>query len=145
MSMPDDSWSEHLRARPHLDHVHDDVLCCYDWLCNARWGRTLGKCVVGIKVVHCGVARRPGVFRSLARKAIIFGVPTAVVGCQLVAVMMDRLADALVVTMLVWTAIASALSLLLPTRRALHDYLSGTEVVQDRSGRVWSLSTKSLE
>ena len=62
------------RARGRVDGVGHR----YYWLCESRWGTTLGKAVLGLTVVDThGVRPRPGV---VLRRVMIFSAPELLLG-----------------------------------------------------------------
>lgn len=53
------------------------LIFLYDWLCHAGWGRTLGKLIVGIRVVNLDGSTRLSQGTAFGRAAL-FGLPQSV-------------------------------------------------------------------
>ncbi len=87
------------------------LLFFYDWLYLVTWGRTLGKMMVGIKVVSAADGGRLGQGQAMGRSAF-FGLP-----------------QSLPVVGHVFT-LAESMAALGDERRALHDRVAGTVVIR---------------
>ncbi|WP_235432169.1 RDD family protein [Nocardiopsis sp. RV163] len=87
------------------------LLFFYDWLYLVTWGRTLGKMMVGIKVVDAADGGRLGQGQAMGRSAF-FGFP-----------------QSLPVVGHVFT-LAESMAALGDERRALHDRVAGTVVIR---------------
>jgi uncharacterized RDD family membrane protein YckC len=92
------------------------VIVIYEVLPVAFRGATLGKAMLGVRVVRLDTWDRPGLLSAALRASVLYG-PLAVpyVGLFLLAVV--------AVPALVW-----------PTRRGLHDLAAGTAVIQVERG-----------
>lgn len=85
----------------------------YDWLYLAAWGRTLGKMIVGVKVVDSVDGSKLTQSQALGRSAM-FGLPQTL---PLVGNLF---------------ALGESLAMLGDSRQALHDRGAGTKVVRTR-------------
>ncbi|MBN0042681.1 RDD family protein [Streptomyces actuosus] len=103
----------------------------YDWLAHAAFGRTLGKAVFGLEVVRFDGAK-PGVLCGLIRAAVLIGAPAATVLYGWAYAMAGRTDEPLVLLVMRWVILVGLLPALLPTNRALHDWLSLTRVHSTR-------------
>ncbi|MFJ7420713.1 RDD family protein [Streptomyces uncialis] len=106
------------------------VLCFYDWVCHAAFGRTLGKLCFGVRVVHAGHGGRPGVVRSFLRTGVLFGLPLFFGTWLAVDSLAGGTEPALVPQLVANAPVYGLLLALLPAQRALHDFVSGTEVTR---------------
>jgi Predicted membrane protein/domain len=94
----------------------------YDSVQHARWGRTLGKRLTGIRVVPAsGEGSRPSPSQSLVRGAV-YALPMAARAVPVLSVLAG----------VFWVANVGLL-LEQPRRQALHDRLAGTVVVSIRN------------
>jgi hypothetical protein len=109
-------------------------LFLYFWLCDGLWGGTPGKRVVRLRVTRANGSEAPGLRQALIRTAVFLGLGGLIVNLCLYAVL-DRSQH------LAWAACqgagaAAGLALCFCTMRArsgyrgLHEFLSGTRVVQ---------------
>ena len=103
------------------------VLCLYDWLAHAFFRRTLGKALFGIAVVRGGDA--PGFGRCFLRTGVLFGLPGIAVCWAWTASLLGS-PTGIAVPVVFGGSVVGLLLALGPTRRALHDRLSGTEVAR---------------
>jgi uncharacterized RDD family membrane protein YckC len=98
------------------------ALVVYDAVQHARWGRTLGKRLTGIRVVPAsGEGSRPSPSQSLLRGAV-YALPIAARAVPVLSVLAG----------IFWVANVGLL-LEQPRRQALHDRLAGTVVVSIRN------------
>jgi uncharacterized RDD family membrane protein YckC len=104
------------------------TLILYTWLTHATFGRTLGKLLFGIEVVCMGNGGRAGYVRCLVRSLVLFGPPLVLVTAALAAVITGQEEENVSLVVIRWVALCGALLMLLPQRRGLHDWLSGTVV-----------------
>ncbi|PDP85175.1 hypothetical protein CQJ94_24580 [Glycomyces fuscus] len=88
------------------------LLFFYDWLYLVAWGRTLGKMMVGIKVVSAADGGRLSQGQAMGRSAF-FGFPQSLPGVGHIFTLAESMA-----------ALGD------PRRRALHDRAAGTVVIR---------------
>ncbi|PSK87371.1 putative RDD family membrane protein YckC [Murinocardiopsis flavida] len=90
------------------------LIFLYDWLCHAGWGRTIGKVIVGIRVVKVDGSTRLSQGTALVRAAL-FGLP-----------------QSLLCVGTVFTVIDCAWPLSDARQQSLHDKAAKTVVVHTR-------------
>ena len=128
--------------------AHLLVPALYDWLMHARYGRTLGKIMVGAKVVPVGtpsgatLGRVPvGAWRAARRTFVAVVVPWAAVLLMWYAIAMREWATAGVFALVSLIGLLDPLAVLGPRRRAWHDRTGGTVVVNVTAiARSWSVT-----
>ena len=125
------------------------VALAYEPLTTALWGRTLGKWIIGIRVVTVKTGRRPGLFRALVRwipGAAIVAVAIVHESVRdLTAVPVDRrfaysIEPLPLPSWVLWLGAALWLvvhcsSVWSKTRRGWHDKFAGTVVIKAQRGR----------
>ncbi|WP_331767457.1 RDD family protein [Embleya sp. NBC_00896] len=104
----------------------------YDWFAHAVFGRTLGKVVFGLEVVRGSGWGRPGLVRSLARTAVLIGVPTVLLCYAWAYTLAERPDRPTAFHAASWAAAGGLAIAVLPGNRALHDWLSFTRVETTR-------------
>ncbi|MFE5790988.1 RDD family protein [Streptomyces sp. NPDC056503] len=103
----------------------------YDWLAHALFGRTLGKAALGLRVERFD-GTRPGIVRALIRSGVIIGVPTAVLVVAWMYALAGRSDYPMALDVAQWVVFGGMFLVLLPTHRALHDWMSFTRVYSTR-------------
>lgn len=101
----------------------------YDWLMHARYGRTLGKMAVGIKVVGPDGGSRIGLARAARRSAVAVFVPWAALMLMWYELILRNWSMAGLCGVVSLLGFVDPLLVLGPRRRSWHDRVGGTAVV----------------
>ncbi|MGC0415088.1 RDD family protein [Embleya sp. AB8] len=142
----DGLWSTTKTLLLLLVLAHLLVPALYDWFMHARFGRTLGKILVGAKVVPVGTAatevpgRVPvGAWRAARRTLVAVVVPWAAVLLTWYEVALRQWGAASLFALLSLIGLLDPLAVLGPRRRTWHDRTAGTVVVNVKLlARGWS-------
>jgi uncharacterized RDD family membrane protein YckC len=126
--------------------AHLAVPALYDWIMHARYGRTLGKIMVGIKVVPAGTpaanvpGRVPvGAWRAARRTVVAVVVPWAAVLLTWYEIALRAWGTAGLFALVSLIGLLDPLAVLGPRRRTWHDRTGGTVVVNVKAlSRGWS-------
>ncbi len=94
----------------------------YEVILTWRFGQTLGKRMIGIRVRDVVDDRHPTLLRSLARVAMVTYLPTALFGIWLSS-------GARTLLNLAWGLVVAGSILLRPDGRGVHDLAARTRVV----------------
>ncbi|MEU8136714.1 RDD family protein [Streptodolium elevatio] len=110
--------------------AHLLVPTIYDWLMHARFGRTLGKIVFGMKVVPAqGGSGRLGIGRSARRTFVAVLLPWGALMLMWYQIILRDWQLVTVFGLLSLIGFVDPLAVLGPRRRTLHDRSAGTLVV----------------
>ncbi|MFE2868439.1 RDD family protein [Embleya sp. NPDC059259] len=126
--------------------AHLLVPALYDWFMHARFGRTLGKIMVGAKVVPVGTSAQAvggrvpvGGWRAARRTLVAVVVPWAALLLTWYEVALRQWGTAGLFALLTLIGFLDPLAVLGPRRRTWHDRTAGTVVVNVRLlARGWS-------
>ncbi|MDI2132672.1 RDD family protein [Yinghuangia seranimata] len=111
-----------------LAHLLVPVL--YDWLAHARWGRTLGKAMVGVKATPVdGGSHRLGLARAGRRTLVAVFVPWAALTLMWYEIILRNWSLAGLCGAVSLIGFVDPLAVLGPRRRTWHDRIAGTAVV----------------
>ncbi|MGW9214346.1 RDD family protein [Embleya sp. NPDC055664] len=144
----DGLWSTTKTLLLLLVLAHLLVPALYDWYMHARFGRTLGKIMVGAKVVPAGTpaqavrGRVPvGAWRAARRTLVAVVVPWAAVLLTWYEVALRQWGTAGLFALLALVGFLDPLAVLGPRRRTWHDRTAGTVVVNVKLlARGWSVT-----
>lgn len=109
-------------AWPLTSVILSFVSLMYEAVLTWRFGQTLGKRLLGIRARDVADDRPPTLVRSVARVAVVTGLPTSLVGIWLSA-------GAGTLLNLAWGLVLAGSVLLRPDGRGFHDLAARTRVV----------------
>lgn len=115
-----------------LDNINTFLPLVYSIALHYRFGQTLGKRIMGIKVLDVSETRLPTFRQAVLRDSVWLGLE--VLGLLLAVVEvggLEWLGLVLVNASFLWTILEITTMLLSPKRRAVHDLLAGTVVVRE--------------